>query len=188
MAIEDHPGFELIEVDSDYIAAHNASHLEVSSGQRYSFLLKTKSAEEIRALNKTTFWANIETRWRATRDKGAWLLKYTLEPGSDVFANDTEAHNVAYEPIPSNLNETVPLPNEKPFWVMPELKPLHESDVPPRDEEVSRRIIVDMRQLSTGNGSTQKIFWEIDQHMVNFLSFPTHMSIVTQFTFTVLRR
>lgn len=168
MAIEDHPGFELIEVDSDYIVAHNASHLEISSGQRYSFLLKTKSVEEILALNKTTFWANLETRWRATRDQGAWLLRYSLAPGSNVFTNDTEAHDIAFGPIPPNLNQTVPLPNEEPFWVMPELAPLHASDEPPPDKEVSRRIFVDMQQLSTGRGNTQKIFWDIDKHMVKF--------------------
>lgn len=70
MAIVDHPGFELIEVDSDYVSKHNAPHLEVHSGQRYSFLLKTKNVEELRALKKTVFWANMETRWRPTRDQG----------------------------------------------------------------------------------------------------------------------
>ena len=173
MAIEDHPGFNLVEVDSGYVAAHNASHLEVNSGQRYSFLLRTKPAAELRALNKTAFWANMETRWRPTRDRGAWLLQYdavelALPPVDTApqLPAALDPTGPAYAPIPADLNETVPLPDEAPFWVVPALRPLDPAEVPPPDAQVSRRITISMQQLSNGTGATQKVFWNVDRYMV----------------------
>lgn len=96
------------------------------------------------------------------------MLKYSLGSDANIFSNDSEAKSIAFGPIPAELNNTVPLTSEAPFWI-PELKPLDASDIPPKDEEVSRRIIVDMQQLSSGSGSGLKIFWHVDRHMVCFL-------------------
>ncbi|TFY79386.1 hypothetical protein EWM64_g4622 [Hericium alpestre] len=112
-SIDAHSPFTVIELDGGYIAAHNASYLEISSGQRVSFLLRTKSAAELRALNQTDFWANIETRWRSTRDYGAWILRYNLT--QDDFPTLDP-----YAPIPA-LNKTVPLPDEAPYWITNDL-------------------------------------------------------------------
>lgn len=185
MAIEDHDSFELIEVDSGYVNAHNISHLELNSGQRYSFLLHTKSAKELETLNKTMFWANLETRWRPTRDHGAFILQYQLPNTSisasasislgaiavnadvDVGTANASLPTEAYSPIPQ-LNKSVPLPDESPFWVIPELSPLDEEDVPPSDETVSRKIFVSMQQLNATIGANKSlsVWWVVDQYKV----------------------
>ncbi|KAL1665692.1 Cupredoxin [Schizophyllum commune] len=157
MALEDHPGFELIEVDGDYVNRHNASFLEVASGQRYSFLLRTKSADELRALGKTRFWANLESRWRTTRSYGGWILEYDV--------NDLPAEGADPNAKLPQLNKTIPLPEEAPFWVMNELTPLDETQTPPDDSEVSRVILVDGTQLNSGDKAHQKTFWQTHGYM-----------------------
>uniref|UniRef100_D8PTK2 laccase n=1 Tax=Schizophyllum commune (strain H4-8 / FGSC 9210) TaxID=578458 RepID=D8PTK2_SCHCM len=152
MALEDHPGFELIEVDGDYVNKHNASFLEVASGQRYSFLLHTKSVDELRALGKTRFWANLESRWRTTRSYGGWILEYKVD---DLLAEGADPN----AKVPQ-LNKTIPLPAEAPFWVMNELTPLDSTQAPPEDSEVSRVILVDGTQLNSGDKAHQKTFWQ----------------------------
>lgn len=157
MALEDHPSFELIEVDGDYVNTHKASFLEVASGQRYSFLLRTKSIDELRALGKTRFWANLESRWRTTRSYGAWILEYntTKLPGDGADPYSTLPH----------LNKTIPLPDEAPFWVMNEVTPLDATQAPPDDSEVSRTIFVDGTQLNSGPSDAQKTFWQTHGYM-----------------------
>ena len=159
MALEDHPGFELIEVDGDYVNRHNASFLEVASGQRYSFLLRTKSADELRALGKTRFWANLESRWRTTRSYGGWILEYDV--------NDLPAEGADPNAKVPQLNQTIPLPEEAPFWIMNELTPLDETQAPPDDSEVSRVILVDGTQLNSGDKAHQKTFWQTHGYMVS---------------------
>lgn len=189
MAIDHHPSLQLIEVDGSYIHPHDISYLELNSGQRYSFLLRTKTVEEIEALNQTVFWANLETRWRSTRDYGGFILRYQLPTPSSTSSNITidtslgamnTTPNVevtektrdratlppeAYAPLPQ-LNKTIPLPNESPFWVIPELKPLDENDVPPGDEEVSRKVFVDMQQQNASAGAGLRVWWWVDGYQV----------------------
>lgn len=206
MRIEDHANLTLTEVDAQNVRPFPISYLQLDSGQRYSFLLRTKTAEELEELGQTVFWANIESRWRNTRVQGAWLLQYDYElesspntqslnleaPESESAIRSfsvsssasatstssplgpTNATVLATAPLPQ-LNLTLPLPNETesssegpngPFWAVPSLEPLDSSDGPPGDEEVSRRVYVEMRQLSTGNGSDLRIWWSINGYQV----------------------
>lgn len=80
-AFEGHPHLEVIGVDGGNVKPAKTDHIEVHSGQRYSFLLKTKSEGELKALNgQRDFWGRIESKWRPAKVHGAFVLRYAEPP------------------------------------------------------------------------------------------------------------
>ncbi|EGG03305.1 uncharacterized protein MELLADRAFT_90334 [Melampsora larici-populina 98AG31] len=144
IGLEDHHEFEIIEADAAYLKPTRTDHLELHSGQRYSFLLRTKSRAELRALNKTTFWGRIESRWRPIRDKGSFVITY--DRGYE--------QELATFP-PRNLARRVFLPDERVSWVNRAFAPLRQHDVSPTEQEVTRRIMIRAQQLTTAGGGSQ---------------------------------
>ncbi|KAG0142157.1 hypothetical protein CROQUDRAFT_110037 [Cronartium quercuum f. sp. fusiforme G11] len=101
-AFEDHPDLQVVAVDGGYVKAVPTSHIEIHSGQRYSFLLKTKTQAELDKLGgKREFWARVESRWRPARVSGAFVLRYEddsvdstkrLKAGVEHAKNSSSSH------------------------------------------------------------------------------------------------
>ncbi|KAG0146407.1 hypothetical protein CROQUDRAFT_671167 [Cronartium quercuum f. sp. fusiforme G11] len=157
---EDHPELEVIAVDGRYIKPASASHIEIHSGQRYSFLLKTKSRAELANLEgKRDFWARIESRWRPYRVRGAFVLRYVDDKSVfDKALNgdvDKQAVSVSRKVMPdtSDFQKLVPLPDEGKPWLQDVFEPLDSNERAPLASQVNRRIIISGQQLKSPNGS-----------------------------------
>lgn len=59
-AVEDYDNLTIIETDSSYVYPVEADHIQVDSGQRFSFILHTKSTSDLQG--KTSSWIQFETR------------------------------------------------------------------------------------------------------------------------------
>lgn len=184
-AFEDHPDLEVIGVDGGYVKPRPTSHIEIHSGQRYSFLLKTKTRAELEKLGrKRDFWARVESRWRPARVQGAFVLRYEVDqenlkldhqPGSRSHQGlnssrldsrlltgnlnpDLHRHtNVSRAEVPplDEFKERVPLPDEGEKWLGDLFEPLNPHERAPTAGEVTRRIIISGQQLKTNSGSIQ---------------------------------
>jgi L-ascorbate oxidase len=140
IAIEGHANLSLIEADGAYIKPTTASHLQLASGQRFSFLLKTKTESELAALGKRTFWGSIESRYRPIRDNGTFVLSYKPRRGN----SDPSVGKV---PRPEGLTSQIVLPGEDVAWVDSQFKPYSNDERPPAASEVARRITIGGQQI-----------------------------------------
>lgn len=151
MGIEDHDNLTIIEADAGYTKPWSTDHIQIASGQRFSILFHTKTADEITALNKTQFWLRYENRDRPTNVSGYALLQYQVE-GEQTPALPTgdlpESSPVKLSSSQSDITS----------WAEYVLTPLTEavaSTFPPLSE-VTRTIYITARQvIRTGfyNGS-----------------------------------
>lgn len=63
LGFEDHENLTVIETDNSYVVPVETPFIQADTGQRFSFLLKTKSQAELNTLGgKTKFWIQAETR------------------------------------------------------------------------------------------------------------------------------
>ncbi|KHN94048.1 uncharacterized protein MAM_08057 [Metarhizium album ARSEF 1941] len=78
IGIEHHPSLEVIEADGAYTQPVVVDHIQVASGQRFSYLLRTLSRHDIRKAKKTQFWIRYESRDRPKEVSGFALLRYRM--------------------------------------------------------------------------------------------------------------
>lgn len=83
MVIQGHRNLTVIEADGQYTKTANTDHIQVGPGQRFSYLLKAKSADQIKKLGKTEFWIYYESRDRPSITSGYALLRYKM-PGKKL--------------------------------------------------------------------------------------------------------
>lgn len=149
IGIEDHSSLKTIEADGLYTTPVPVDHIQVASGQRFSFLLETKTAEEICSTGQSQFWIRYESRERPKSISGYALLKYQSLPCAQQ------------DSLPPSLPETVPLdlPQATNDYLEYALEPAS-ADVRrrfPRLSEVTRTVTIQVNQkLTTGeyiNGS-----------------------------------
>jgi L-ascorbate oxidase len=81
LGIEGHDDLAIIEADGSDTQQFGVDHLQVAPGQRFSVLLKTRSAEEVK--NQTNYWIRYENRERPANISGYALLSYDI-PGSEL--------------------------------------------------------------------------------------------------------
>lgn len=146
-AIEGHGALTVIAADGHYLSPVNSSYVQVDSGQRFDYLLRSKSAQELVDIGKTTFWGRIETRWRPAKDQGAFILSYRDRSG---------LANLASSATPVDLNQTVHLPTEADPWINSQIRPqldvaTEDARFPP-DSSVTRNITLNTSRL-TWNGT-----------------------------------
>jgi L-ascorbate oxidase len=130
-AIVGHPNFTIIGADGHYTLPYEESYMQLSSGQRFEVLFRTKSASELG--NQTDFLIQYETKDRPSVYHGYGVLRY-----SNATASITKA------PATPPLT----LSNATYNWLEYALQPLYPNDFP-RAEEVTRRVTIDVRQLTT---------------------------------------
>ncbi|KAF7443141.1 SufI multicopper oxidase [Pyrenophora tritici-repentis] len=127
--IEDHPKWDVIEADGSYTKPTTADHIQVSSGQRFDALLRTKSAAELGS--KTEYIIQFETRDRPAVYTGFAILRY---PGSN--------NKTTTAPTVGPLH----LPNTTYDWLAYALEPFAPNNFPTA-AEVTRRIHITMAQI-----------------------------------------
>lgn len=141
MGIEDHDNLTIIEADAGYTKPWSTDHIQIGSGQRFSLLFQTKTAEELKALNKTQFWLRYENRDRPTNVSGYALLQYEIdgEQNPELPADLPESSPVKLSSNQSDITK----------WAEYALTPLTEavaSTFPPLSE-VTRTVYITMRQI-----------------------------------------
>ncbi|KAK2616565.1 Multicopper oxidase aurL2 [Conoideocrella luteorostrata] len=145
VGIEDHSqSLRVIEADGADTEPVRIDHIQVASGQRFSFLLETKSQDEIEAANRTHYWIRYESRDRPQSITGYALLRYRVR-GSKKCRK-----------LPAVLPDDSPvtLPESTTDYLEYALHP-HLDAVKkefPRLSEVTRTVVIQVNQnLATGN-------------------------------------
>ncbi|KAA1107916.1 hypothetical protein PGTUg99_009871 [Puccinia graminis f. sp. tritici] len=164
-AIESHSKFKIIEVDGGYIKPTSTPYIEIGSGQRYSFLLKTKTLKQLRREGgQHEFYGRVESRWREKRDMGSFILRYDLSSSASKSTNGTKecgsarsSYQTNYSRTlitnPTDLDKIVPLPNEDHEWVGSRFRPLTVKKDAPTAAQVDRRIFISSQQKKAADGS-----------------------------------
>lgn len=139
IGIEDHINLDVIEADGSYTKPFRVDHMQVASGQRFSYLLKTKTASELRKSKKQQFWIRYESRDRPLSIPGYALLRYRL-PGHQYG-----------ERLPLSLPPVSPvrLPNATSSYLEYSLEALRPTSRFPRLSEVTRTVTIQVNQMPT---------------------------------------
>lgn len=138
LGIEDHDNFTVIEADGSYTKPAAIDHVQVSSGQRFSYLLTTKSKDEVCGGEKSQFWVRYESRDRPQVITGYALLKYrcnddTALPKALPSSSPIELSNKTYDYLEYTL-EGLSEKNNRAF---------------PRLSEVTRTVTIQINQILT---------------------------------------
>lgn len=141
IGIEGHGRLGVIEADGANVEKAHVDHMQIAPGQRYSFLLKTKSLVELLKTENSQFWIQYESRDRPQVVKGYALLKYRLPGG------------ISAPPLPDTLPATAPLSltNKTYDYLEHMLQPLTSSEKSqfPRLEQVTRTVTIQVNQIVT---------------------------------------
>lgn len=173
--IEDHDSLTIIETDNSYVYPVQTAYMQVDSGQRFSFLLRTKSVVELEALDKFSFWIQFETR-SGEHTVCAWaILNYVNETNlTDLTRREVvstwpqgQTHqssaSSAAKRQSSALIPTSPvlqLPTNVTDWkeyrfINP---PFAGYDTPPNSSEITRRVIITtLQHVDPSSGHTMMI-------------------------------
>ena len=120
LKFEGHEELEVIEADGEYTNKAPIDHVQVAPGQRFSYLLKTKSKEELEEAGKFQYWVRYESFDRPESVTGYALLRYktpgnctkipTLPEQSPVeLTNKTNNYlEYALEPLSDRVRDNFP--------------------------------------------------------------------------------
>ncbi|KAF4460543.1 L-ascorbate oxidase [Fusarium albosuccineum] len=138
LGIEHHDELKVIEADGAYTKPVTIDHSQVSSGQRFSYLLKTKSAKHVCKGGRSQFWIRYESRDRPTQINGYALLKY-------------RCYGSQHLPAQLPASPPVTLPNATNDYLEYALEGLHEREGYkfPRLDEVTRTVTIQINQILT---------------------------------------
>lgn len=130
--ITEHSNLTIIEADGSYTQPYSVEFVQASSGQRFDVLLTTKTEEELDG--KTDFLFQYETKDRPAVFHGYGVLRYS--------GGEPQITTAPTSPVLTLSNQTY-------AWAEYALEPLYPNDFPTASE-VTRRIIIDSRQLRIG--------------------------------------
>lgn len=169
MGFEEHDNLTIIETDNSYVYPVETEYMQIDSGQRFSFLLKTKSRKELDSLpqgKRSTFWIQFETR-QNDRVVTAWaLLRYNLTQTPEEYKGrkpkpyppnpePTTSVPSSSNPTTHPSNDTIPtspllsLPTDPATWLEYTFQnpPFAGYDPPPTASEVTRRVVISTLQF-----------------------------------------
>ncbi|CAG8262656.1 unnamed protein product [Penicillium olsonii] len=132
LAIENHDAFEIIEADGHYTKPAKTDYLQISTGQRYSVLLKTKTEAELQEAKSRQFYFQLTTLGRPAVLTTFAVLEYPSPTATDLKA----------VPSPPPL----PIANVTYGWMDYALEPYYPNTDFPTAAEVTRRIIINVHQ------------------------------------------
>ncbi|ORX46331.1 hypothetical protein DM01DRAFT_1397126 [Hesseltinella vesiculosa] len=149
----------IIEVDGDLIEPYESDYLEISPGQRFSFLLKTdKHLNGSYNMDIRPFWiTNTTGHGRAilsydaisNSESSIFPLRTTMKPASDL---------------------TIPnFPSEKSQWAYPNMVPLNHVDGYDFAASPDRTIIILPEEKMTRTNTTR---WLVNGHQMEHWSVP----------------
>jgi L-ascorbate oxidase len=130
-AIVDHDNFTIIEADGSYTKPYTVDHMQLASGQRFDALFTTKTKEELNG--QTDYVIQFETKDRPAVFRGYGILRYSKAAPQITTAPST---------VPLTLT------NATYEWAEYALEPIKNNNFP-KASEVTRRVIIDGRQLKT---------------------------------------
>lgn len=150
---EGHENFSIIAADGHYTKEAPTDKLSIGSGQRFDILFKAKTAKELKALGKTDFWIQWETKDRPTTYRGWGLLSYEVK-GNGQLAQDYTLPAAPKFQMPNITND----------WMEYALTPLYPEKAPkfPTAADVTRRIVITVVQLNTTVRGPSLIDWQLN--------------------------
>ncbi|PIA95876.1 L-ascorbate oxidase [Cercospora beticola] len=131
LGIDQHENFTIIEADGSYTKPHTEKFMQITTGQRFDTIFKAKDEAELNG--KRDYLIQFVTKDRPKSYTGYGILRYKGGPPEITKGPDTPPltfSNKTYE------------------WAEFALQPLHDNNFP-RADEVTRRIELDNRQMST---------------------------------------
>jgi L-ascorbate oxidase len=162
LAIESHDLFEIIEADGHYTKPVNTSYLQISTGQRYSVLLKAKTEAELQKANSRQFYFQLTTLGRPTVLTTYAVLEYPSPVATDLTT------------VP--VTPPLPVANITYGWMDYALEPYYPDLNFPTSAEVTRRIIINAHQ----NVSTHIVWLQSGYDWME--SFPSSPYLVDVYT------
>lgn len=138
LGIEDHDNFTVIEADGRYTQPFSTDHMQVSTGQRFSVLFKTKTVEELQALNTKYFWIQMENRGRPVNLTSYAILQYDV-PELSLPATPVEIPTTKPLTLPSNFS----------YWLEYSLQPYQGPGYEPFPtlDQVNRTVTISVAQF-----------------------------------------
>ncbi|KAL3474868.1 L-ascorbate oxidase [Aspergillus californicus] len=156
-AIESHTNLTIIAVDSGYTQPAETDHIMVAGGQRFDFLLQTKSEEELALLGKRVFWIQVESRTRPVNSTYYALLEYdTPSPASASGPGPASGPELEI-PIAPPLEKPLSIPYDPTTWLEYTLRPLKPNNFPPASA-VHRTVYLSSSQFLVPSGR----YWTIN--------------------------
>ena len=164
--IADHDNLTIIETDNSYVVPIETSYMQIDTGQRFSFLLKTKEQSELQELGGySKFWIEFATREGQNTIYAYGVLNYVdfdSQQGVDVDATcDFSADSAVECSVDSPTAPILDLPQTVTNWLEYTFinPPLSGYDAPPNASEVTRRIILNTAQVfnATYNVNMMKV-------------------------------
>ncbi|KOC11253.1 putative laccase [Aspergillus flavus AF70] len=132
ISLESHDVLEIIEADGHYTKPMNTTYLQISSGQRYSVLLKAKTEAELQQAKSRQFYFQLTTMGRPTVLTTFAVLEYPSPTTTDLIT------------VP--VTPPLPVANITYGWLDYTLEPYYPDLDFPTVEEVTRRIIINVHQ------------------------------------------
>ena len=180
LAFEDHPELLVIAADAKYTKVTNTDRIQIAGGQRYDFLLQTKTEDELRRLGKTSFWIQLEGRYRPINTTSYAVLSYT----TNNVVNQTTA---LVPPTKAPLT----IPNKVQDWLEYELEPLKPNGFPSADK-VDREVVLTSAQLVATSGvfaAVENRTWtESNQHLGDTAFDDRNSTIGTPYLVDIYKR
>ncbi|KAJ9257400.1 hypothetical protein DTO207G8_2154 [Paecilomyces variotii] len=179
-AFEDHQNLSVIAADARYTKPVDTDHIQVGSGQRFDFLLRTKSESELQHLGKSMFWVQFETRFRPINTTSYAVLSYK----TNLSLNHT---------IPSSPPAQTPLTlsTDVQSWLEYTLEPLQPNDFPTADQ-VTRQVILVSESLVARSGQFQTInnhtWTEHNEHLGGTPANDTSPSVGVPYLVNIYRK
>jgi L-ascorbate oxidase len=162
VGFEDHENLTVIETDNSYVLPVETPFIQADTGQRFSFLLKTKTQEELDAMGgKTKFWIQAETREGAATVPAWAILNYVTEGSvkklqhpADRPSSPSTASNPDFVPQSPILDLPYDVQNFIEYTFQnPDLPGYPKA---PTAEEVTRRVTISTLQfLNDSSGYTE---------------------------------
>jgi L-ascorbate oxidase len=149
-SFESHEELTVISADGLSTQPAKTDHIQAGPGQRFDFLLDTKSPAELEKLGRTWFWIQLQTALRPTEVTYYAILQYNYK-----LAGKTDVT------IPSERPTTPPLavPKDITNWLEYTLQPFSPTNFP-ANSEVSRRVFLSNVQAR----KNKEIWWAINNH------------------------
>ena len=146
-AIEEHSNLTIIEADGSYTQPAEVGHIQLGSGQRFDYLLTTKSESELASLDKKNFWIQFEVEYRPINFTSYACLSY-----DGVGCGNPPAQSSPVLKVPESVD-----------WLEYTLQPLTPpTDIPPLSA-VTRRVYIYTAQVNI-SGS---LVWHLNNQTVS---------------------
>lgn len=124
--IEGYKNLTIIETDNTYVYPVESDHIQIDSGQRFSFIFKTKGAAEL--AGQTSSWIQYETR-AGSGTVTAWAkLVYTMDSTTTNTTVTRRDHSGSHgdnppKPDPQTFPPTTPSSGPGSYLPSPSLSP-----------------------------------------------------------------